>query len=80
MKMKNKVKTFGDWEVDETTGDIDNKKYQYDVPGNRLEEDNWIPHVTGKVWCNKRDFIDAYYHALHVKGIKDISFVKYVYK
>ena len=62
---------FGKWVVSKN-GDMchDNK---YDIISSRLTEENWIIHLSEKVWINWNEFIPAYLQALRNANIKKVT-------
>lgn len=63
---------FGDWVVD-IEGNLDCPKACYFIEKDRLTEDDWISHLMGKVWLDFNTFLPAYWEALMINKIKDLT-------
>lgn len=68
----NTEKTFGSWKVD-SDGDLVHPERGYDITSDRLDEKDWILHLSEKSWVNFNDFIPAYLYALSLAGISEVS-------
>jgi len=49
------------------------KKASYLIEGSRLKDDDWILHISGKVWTDLNDFIPAYFYALELRQINNLT-------
>lgn len=60
-----------DWII--TEWEIIDKKNQYQIILDRFNEEDWVPHVTEKIWVNKANFLEAFETAqmLIYRGIFD---------
>lgn len=58
------IKVCGTWLV--TSDGIECPDRDYDIPKERLGEDNWLYHMDHKRWCVWDDFALAYYTALEL--------------
>lgn len=63
-----------DWAIS-PNGDLKHIKMQYCIPADRLEEEDWILHLTEKAWIDFNTFIPAYFEACRRAGIKNIKII-----
>lgn len=61
-----------DWTI-EADGTMVHKKNNYIIEGDRLNEGNWIAHMTEKRWCNLLDFLAAFFEACVRAGLKKVT-------
>lgn len=62
-----------DWKIAEDGTLLDQDGHDYDIEGERLTEDDWILHLSGKGWIDLNTFIPAYFEALAKRGIKELT-------
>lgn len=62
-----------DWEVkqDGSLRHLGHPMYSIDV--SRLTEKDWIIHMAKKGWVDMNTFIPAYFHALYMNGVKELT-------
>ena len=65
-------KTFGDWKVDRK-GNLSYDNDRYFIANDRLNNDNWIIHLSEKGWINWNDFIPAYFQACKNAKIQKVG-------
>jgi len=58
---------FGDWVICENG--IHCLYIEYYIAKSRLDESDWVDHVTEKPWVNARDFISAFEEAKNILKI-----------
>ena len=57
-----------DWKISED-GDLEHVKQRYLIPADRLDDNDWILHMSEKNWCNLNTFIPAYFEACRRAGL-----------
>src|SRR5882724_1270086 len=62
------VKRFGAWVV--TTYGIECLQNYYPIEFSRVNESDWVRHMSGKVWVNIREFASALDHAKHLYAMR----------
>jgi hypothetical protein len=62
------VKRFGAWVV--TTYGIECLKFYYPIDFSRVDENDWIQHMSEKEWVNLGDFTAALAHAKHLYAMR----------
>jgi hypothetical protein len=62
---------ISDWMVDKD-GNLVNKEKAYEIPRDRLTEDDWIIHMMEKGWVNMNSFMPAYLEALKRAGHRSV--------
>lgn len=61
-----------DWEVT-ANGNMIHRDYAYLIEACRLTEKDWIKHMLTKGWIDMNTFIPAYFYALRIIGVKEVT-------
>lgn len=64
------IKRYGIWAI--CQDGIHSLYVKYHVSKDRFDEDDWIPHVTEKMWVEKFDFIAAFETAKYMAEAGEI--------
>ena len=67
---------FGEWYVS-IGGDLEHLQRGYFIGKDRLQEDNWLLHLSEKGWIDWNDFIPAYLQACKNAGLRKIKMITY---
>ena len=70
--MSNRKKEFNNWKVDRNGG-ISNERAWYFIDPCRLGTENWIEHMSQKVWVDMNAFIPAYIEACRRAGVTNVK-------
>lgn len=60
------------WTIEED-GTMVHKITNYYIEGDRLNEGNWIAHMSDKTWVDLRAFLAAYFAACCRRGLTTVS-------
>jgi hypothetical protein len=67
---------FGKWKVT-ISGNMNCEERNYFIPFDRLQDENWILHLSSKNWIDFNEFIPAYLQACENAGIEKISMLMF---
>jgi len=67
----NRIDEFNDWKVD-ANGGIHNERAEYFIDPCRLGE-NWLDHLSQKVWVDMNKFVPAYIKACARAGVTTVK-------
>lgn len=69
----NRPLAYGNWKV-LNDGSLHHSEQDYMIPADRLNEQDWIPHLSTKGWMDGKwnEFVPAYVKAMELSGISPI--------